>query len=164
MATTRRTIKVDGIEGLEKNLNNIQDKISAVLAPAAKAGADIIRDEARRRAPIMTGNLRRGIISQITWDKGKSAAFAGAGMDKSMNETFVKFGQPQKRAKLSEAKTLKQLVKAPTPKRYYYPSAQEYGTKNMPANSFMRPAFDSKKNAARNEIKKIVTAAIKGVR
>lgn len=163
MAT--RTIKVDGIEGLEKNINNVQDKIAAALAPAALAGADIIRDEARRRAPFKTGALKKGIISKITWAKGKSVAFAGAGMDKEMNNVFAKFGaDPGKRAKLTEAKTLKALLKAPAPKRYYYPAAQEYGTKHMPANPYMRPAFDSKKNAAKNEVKKIITAVLKGVR
>lgn len=154
--------KVDGIDALTKNIQKVQDKLGDVLAPAALAGADIIRDEARRRAPFKTGALRRGIISQITWQKSNSAAFAGAGIDKGMNDIFAKFSKDVgQRKKFTEAKTVKALLKAPAPKRYYYPAAQEYGTKNMPANSYMRPAFDAKRNAARNEIKKRVLAAIK---
>ena len=66
----KSTLKIDGLELLDKKMYEMDETLKSVLAKAAKAGADIIRDEAKRLAPVgKTGNLKRAIISQITWEK-----------------------------------------------------------------------------------------------
>ncbi len=140
------TVQVLGVKELEAKWNEIKRELINVLPNAVKAGADIIRDAAKTNVEakglILTGALRRGIISEITWEKNAPVAFAGAMMDPKMNDIFVKYSK--------------------NGKRYYYPSAVEYGHGNVPAYPYMRPAFDEKKNAAKKAVRDRINAVIKG--
>jgi HK97 gp10 family phage protein len=131
------------------------------LGTAVKAGADVIRDDAKSRVHSISGDLEKGIISTITWDKNKSKAFAGVGMDKAMNDKF--------------------LVTTKSGTRYYIPTAVEYGhrspggamniavtkkgyhkksKKGTRAHPFMRPAYKSKKSEVAQIIERYILAVI----
>lgn len=138
----KTSVKIDGIQELLRNCREVDQAVRDVLGEAVKAGADIVRDEARRRAPYKTGALHRGIKSEITWDKNKSKAFAGAGMDREMNDIFVKHTKDGK--------------------RYYYPASIEYGTPYAPAHPFLRPALDNNKARVKQVVGDKVKAAIEG--
>ena len=72
-------------------------------------------------------------------------------MDSSMTDVLAKNSKGEIiTPKWYQAKTVKKALKAKpvsTSKRSYYPASQEYGTKHMAANPFMRPAFDHKRGA-----------------
>jgi len=154
------------IEGLQEAMRNCQQVANAVkksLGPAVKEGADLIRDDARSRIHNISGELSKGIISQITWDKNASKAFAGAGMDSRMNDKFA--------------------VTTKAGARYYIPSAVEYGhrgpgaamniektkrgkrkksKKAVRARPFMRPAYKNNKKQVALIIENRIKGALKG--
>lgn len=140
MASTRTRVSVSGIEQLHKKAKQINQDVKDVLVDAVLAGADIVRDDARSRARRKSGALASGIISQITWDRNAPVAFAGAGMDKRMNDVFVKYGA--------------------NGKRYYYPSSIEYGHARAPAYPFMRPALAANKAKVRKAVRDRVKQAV----
>lgn len=156
------------IEGLQQALRSCQMTAAAVkkaLGPAVKEGADLIRDDAKSRIHNISGQLSRGVISQVTWDKNATKAFAGAGMDAAMNNVF------------------KTTTKAGA--QYYIPSAVEYGhrapgsamsiektkrgkrkksKKAVRAHPFMRPAYKSNRRQVvlivENHIKRAMQGAV----
>lgn len=157
------------VEGLHEALLSCQRtalKVKKSLGPAVKEGADLIRDDAKSRIHNISGDLARGVISQITWDKNASKAFAGAGMDKGMNDKFV--------------------VTTKHGARYYIPAAVEYGhrapgaamsiektkrgkrkksKKVVKAHPFMRPAYKSNRQRVvvivENHIRRAIQEAVK---
>ncbi len=157
------------IEGIQQAMRNCQKTAMAVkksLGPAVKEGADLIRDDAKSRIHNISGQLSRGVISQVTWDKNASKAFAAAGMDAGMNDKF------------------QTTTKAGA--RYYIPSAVEYGhrapgaamsiektkrgkrkrsKKAVRAHPFMRPAYKSNRKPVvlivENHIKRALQGASK---
>jgi len=154
------------IEGLQKAMQicrHVANGVKKSLGPAVKEGADLIRDDAKSRIHNISGELSKGIISQITWDKNASKAFAGAGMDKRMNDKFV--------------------VTTKAGVRYYIPSAVEYGhrapgaamsiertkrgkrkksKKAVRARPFMRPAYKNNKKQVALIIENRIRRALKG--
>lgn len=143
MATTRTRIDITGIEELNKKAKQLNKDIFAILGEAVLAGADIVRDAAKAKARKKSGALASGIISTVTWDKKAPVAFAGAGMDRRMNDVFVKYDKKGN--------------------RFYYPSSIEYGHPRAPAYPFMRPAMDEKKAEVRKEIREKIKAVIERV-
>ena len=153
--------EIEGIEKLKKNFVVIDQGIKNVLGKATKAGADVIRDDAKKRIHNINGDLERGVVSVSTWDKKASKAFAQVGMDKGMNNKFV--------------------VTSKVGSRYYIPSAVEYGhrapgammsiettkkgkrkksKKQIKAYPFMRPAMKTKRSDVAKIIENHVRQAI----
>lgn len=135
-------VRVEGLDKLNREFGHLKTEVIKVLPSAVKAGADEIRDAARSRAPVDSGALKSGIISAVTWDKGKSVAWAGAGMDASMNDVFAKYTKDGK--------------------RYYYPASIEYGTRLAPAHSFMKPALDNNKGRVKQIVSNRIKRAVEG--
>jgi len=132
-------VDVQGIEDFNRQVRRLRQDIFRALPEGAKAGADIVRDNASARARRKSGDMADGIISQVTWDKNAPIAFAAACLDPAKNDTFVKYSA--------------------NGKRYYYPAAVEYGHGKVPAYPFMRPAMT--KNRAK--IKKEIASRFKAV-
>ncbi|MCG3461067.1 HK97 gp10 family phage protein [Xenorhabdus bovienii] len=114
-----------------------------VLRQATYAGATVLRDEARQKAPKRTGKLARNIVaSNQKIRKGEAAAGVyvrgananGTNSDKSM--------------------------KANDPRNAYYWRFLENGTSKMAAQPFIRPAFDNKSDAAAEFAMKRLNQAI----
>ena len=88
------------IETLQKFPKNIQKN---VMVGAVRAGANIIRDEARRKVPIKTGTLKKSIVSiqrkaqngQITF----SVTPSRGGNNDGWYAHFVEFGTSHSSAK-----------------------------------------------------------------
>lgn len=136
------TIKIDGLQQLMAKSEAVNRSVRSVLGPAVKAGADIIQDDAQRRAREKSGDLKKGIVSRITWDKNASKAFAGCGMDPAMNDVFVKYTKDGK--------------------RYYYPASIEFGTRHAPAYPFMRPALDDNRARIKAVVADHIRRAVEG--
>lgn len=140
MAVTRTKVSISGIPELQKRVKELDMNMRDILVEAVLAGSDIVRDDAKSRARRKSGALASGIISTVTWDKNAPVAFAGAGMDRRMNDVFVKYSA--------------------NGKRYYYPASIEYGHAKAPAYPFMRPAMDSNKNKIRKAVRDRVKAVV----
>lgn len=159
----RINTEIIGLQQAMQRSQQVADAVKKSLGPAVKEGADLIRDDAKSRIHNISGQLSQGVISQITWDKKASKAFAGAGMDKGMNDQFV--------------------VTTKSGARYYIPAAVEYGhrapgaamsieltkkgkrkksKKQIKAHPFMRPAYKSNKQEVKLIIEKHIRQALKG--
>lgn len=135
-------VEIEGLQELREHFNYVSQSVKDALGETALAGADIIRDDARSRAPRDTGKLREGIISEVVWFKHTTKAFAGCGMDADMNDIFVKHNKAGK--------------------RFYYPASVEYGTSTAEAHPFLRPALDNNKAKVKRMIAEKIRAIIEG--
>ena len=139
-ASAKVRMDVSGIEQLNKNILALEKQMATKLGEAVLAGAEIIRDDARQRAPRDTGELAAGIVAAVTWDKKAPVAYAAAMMDKNKNDKFVKISK--------------------NGKRYYYPASIEYGHPRAAARPFMRPAMDANKRQVKAVIQKQIAEVV----
>jgi HK97 gp10 family phage protein len=114
-----RTSYLEGADKLDAALKRIGDRATGLLLrEAVQKGADIIAEDAKRRAPRKTGALAEGIHAEITTSKqGQAVA------DVSYNK-----------------------------KATWYGGLVEKGTKNMPAQPYLRPALDEKAEEAEEAV------------
>ena len=88
------------IETLQKFPKNIQKN---VMVGAVRAGANVIRDEARRKVPIKTGTLKKSIVSiQRKAKQGEikfSVTPSKGGKNSGWYAHFVEFGTSKMTAK-----------------------------------------------------------------
>lgn len=103
----RVKVEIPNLKQVIKDVDKVRLNVNSVLGKAVKEGADLIKDDALQNIHNRTGELASGVKSEVTWDKNKSKAFAGVGMDGNMNDKFVYHTQ--------------------NGVRYYIPAAVEYG-------------------------------------
>ena len=61
------TIEIKGLDTLKKRLYEFSDKLGdKVVLDSLKRGATLIRDEARRNAPVRTGRLKKAIVVKLS--------------------------------------------------------------------------------------------------
>lgn len=93
------------IEGLEEVARRIKSVLSPLEGPDVTAvllrGAKIIRDEARRRAPVYTGTLKRSIKARRGKRRAKYYATAYAAADRKIapHAHLVEYGTVKMNAK-----------------------------------------------------------------
>lgn len=147
-----KNFKIEGMKELERSFRKLGKVPQTIATKSAKAGAAIALKAARNKAPVDTGQLRKGIIL-----KGERKTVAGKKvydvmMDPAMNNVFVKMS--------ADGKT-----------RYYYPASQEYGflTVNggyIPGYHFLRDSLTENKDAIERKVletaKKEVEKALRG--
>lgn len=115
------------------------------LRAAAFEGADIIRDEVVQRAPVLTGLLKSDVLVKRLEEKS----------DGNQRQTYLitvrtgsrKYTNNRRNKQKNRAGKSYQVAAA------FYWRFIEFGTSKMPAQPFMRPAFDATKQAARAAIK-----------
>lgn len=140
------TVRIEGLAELNRALRELPQRIAnRGLRTAVYAGAKVIRDEARHRAPKAAqslgikqppaGTLKRSVIMKHIRE------LSGGG-----RQTFYvlvrqgkKYRNQGKRGNLSQDAWYWRFV--------------EFGTVKMSARPFLRPAFDMKKNDALTAIK-----------
>jgi HK97 gp10 family phage protein len=121
---------VSGLKELQAAMKELPANIARnVLRGAVNAGATVIREEAKARAPKFEGKVAKG---QPIREKSSAVL-----------QTFY-VGVRQGR---SAKKTKKGSIDA------WYARFVEFGTSKMAARPFMRPAFEAKKEAAVQAIK-----------
>lgn len=142
------TVKVSGLEGILQALNSIvpQHFQGATLQKALGAAAAPIIKDAKRRAPVLTGTLRADIYSfkdpkstptneirAITVRTGKRA-------NKTQGDAFywvwIEYGR-------GEVTTDAHKSLGTPEKGFFGKTVRAY-----PAHPFMRPAYDSEKEAS----------------
>jgi HK97 gp10 family phage protein len=163
-------LHVDGLSELKKALQQLPKNIAKnVLRGAVNAGAVVIRDEAKLRAPVMPeaapdhqppGTLRRAIIVKqipeksgatqqtyyVTVRQGKRYRGQGAKGNKSQDAFYAKwveFGHYYVPPK----------PKGASWKKHRDMTKGNAGAKWVPPKPFLRPAFEAKKRDAVAAIK-----------
>jgi HK97 gp10 family phage protein len=150
MATT--VTKIEGLAELKRALMQLPERIqSQGLAQAVYAGAAVIRDEARVRAPVYTGPIEQGHPQPGTLRK---SIILKAIRERSSRTTKVAF------VLVRHGKKYEKVGKRGRNLDAFYWRFVEYGTKKMAARPFMRPAFEAKKMAAVEAIRDRLAARI----
>jgi HK97 gp10 family phage protein len=123
------TVKVTGLDVVERRLKGLGPDISKkVLRNSVAAGARVVRKAAEGRVPVDTGTLKRSLyIKQIREESNPS---------KQTYYVGSRHGKKYQKKGLDA---------------YYFPFV-EFGTEKMAARPFLRPAFESSKDAAANAI------------
>ncbi len=129
-----------GLNELAQQLQHLPDKLAGkILDRAVGAGARLIRDEVKARAPVDTGALRSQIFCKrehhdsafesiyVVGVRNGVAHYANNVRNRRMNRA----GQTYNNAGAT-----------------YYWRFLEFGTRKMAAHPFLRPAFDAKNNEA----------------
>ena len=135
------TVKVNGLKELNAALLELPLKIRGrpLRAAVAKA-AKVVRDEARRKAPVDTGLLKREIIHT----RSRSQSAEG-------RETYIVLIR-QLMKKYADTRRNRRAGRVG--KRYkvegqaFYWKFLEFGTSKMSARPFLRPAFESRQQEA----------------
>lgn len=133
--------KVEGLDKLSAVLRELPQRIGRnALRGAVSAGAAVIRNEARLRAPVYTGDVSQGHPPPGTLKRAIFQSRVKSGCD-DQRQTFMvavkqgkKYrGQGKKGDKSQDA---------------YYWRWVEMGTAKMAPHPFLRPAFDAQKENA----------------
>jgi len=116
--------KVEGIENIQRAIEQKKVEIKKSFEKELNAGADKIVASAKSKAPKLSGNLKAAIGKNEFWDRGgKYSIYAGI----QVNEVFTRADG-------------------------WYARMQEYGTSKMKAQPYLRPAFDSEKKGINDSI------------
>lgn len=140
MANTSE-VRIEGLEELARALKELPKRLARNgLRASVYAGAKVIRDEARLKAPVATkalgpnqqppGTLKRAIIMKQIPEKSDA--------QKQVFHVAVRRGKQYR----------KQGKKGTLSQDAYYAHFVEFGTVKMSARPFMRPAFEGRKNDA----------------
>lgn len=84
----RYTIKVVNSTRLKKQLKAMPDDVQAGLRQAVKAAAKQLRGDARKRAPVLSGDLRRSIRYRVAKDGLSATIFV-----EEFYGRFIEFGR-----------------------------------------------------------------------
>ena len=111
----KRKFKMEGLSELQSSLRKLPDKLREnALKNASAAGARVIRDDAKRRVPVDSGQLRDSIVVARTFrQRGRRVRLRGAVV------IGIKGGAR------------------------FYAHLIEFGTSRRAAEPFMRPALDA---------------------
>ncbi|WP_130470643.1 HK97-gp10 family putative phage morphogenesis protein [Candidatus Magnetaquicoccus inordinatus] len=125
-------IKANGLKEVSDALKQLPAKIQQnSLRSAVYAAAAVIRNEAKQKAPVVTGTLKRAV--SITRNKKRST-----GPMQAM-KVIVRKGKKLRKV----GKTGKNLSADA-----WYAHFVEFGTKRMQPKPFLRPAYEAKKESA----------------
>lgn len=152
----RTSMKIEGLDQLRRNLRDLPINVQTrVLGNAVAKGAKVIADEARARAPVLKEPDDRrepGLLKRMV------RATRGVRRD-SEAAAFVSvrrlFGKALGRFKEKSGKS------GSHGDPWYWKFVEfEFGNSNARAQPFIRPAFDTKKEAAAEEIKRALADGI----
>ena len=115
---------------LQDKLDALKAKLQAAARPAAQAAAQVFYNEVRARVPV--GAESHGY-------KGNATAFAPGNLKAAIYQVYSKTNSV-------DGKQTYQV--SYNHKKAFYGRFLEFGTVNMAAKPFIRPAYDAQKTAA----------------
>ncbi len=125
---------IEGADRLKLAFQQLGPKLEKkILRKAVRSGIGIILKDAKRRAPRLTGRMAKALTS-------RTARYAIRQGIVSSNIVFNTKKYPEL------------VTHGKKGQRWFYPAFVEYGTDKMAAQPFVRPAFDSNKEAAANRV------------
>lgn len=137
-------VSIQGLDGLLRSLREAPKAIQGRAVQAGmRKGGNIIRDDARRRAPKASGFMASQIVTRRANAKGRQRAGVGQG-----GEYFtvgVKSGRRRKYANTNRNQRRGRTGKTYVDRGWaYYWRFLEFGTKKMRASPFLTPAGEAK--------------------
>lgn len=150
-------VEIGGLRELEAALKRLGGPVArSAMRAAARAGATVIRDEARSLVPVRTGLVRENIVVRVRRDERTSTGSAVRFSILVRTRKGV-LGRVKKGVRLHALAldpTLKrETLKAASP---YYWRYVEFGTRKAPAQPFLRPALERKSTAAMERMKAVL--------
>ena len=131
------TVRIDGLKELGEALKGLRrDMAQKAARQAVAAGASVVRAQARKNAPVDTGNLQKAIVmkrkrnTKLTEEYGVSVR-----VGKKSDVTRAKAG------------------KGALGKDAYYARFLEFGTVKLPAKPFLTPALSQNVQKATEAMK-----------
>lgn len=130
----RNSVQIDGFEKLDRKMRKLADAATArVKQRALDAGGEIIAGEARALVPVDSGQLRESIAV------GERAV--GFAASRSGDDLAVFVG--------------------PHSRDGFYGQFLEFGTVNMAARPWLRPAYDNSEGEVRSVMADILRGAVR---
>ncbi len=116
---------------INAQLATLTANVQSSMRPAAKAAAKVFYDEVRLRAPRS---------EKMHFTKGKKQSFAPGTLQKAIYQAY------------SDKRSVKGVVESYSvswnKSKAFYGRFVEFGTSRMPAHSFLRSAYEAKKEEA----------------
>lgn len=82
-------VVIEGLDELAEKLAALSDAVAgAVLEAAVRSGAQLIQNDAKRRAPYRTGTLRRSIHTEVDGDRNRAEAEIGTDVPYAARQEF----------------------------------------------------------------------------
>jgi len=142
MARSQPLLSVTGIAELDKAFDDFAKNTQRKhLRAGAKAAAVLIRDEAKARVPVRTGQLKRSLKTRALPRSRVSVGYGVISAPKGV--------------------TLKSGGTAAFHGKAYYGAFVELGTKRTKRQAFLRPAMIANENRAKALFQKAVVNSIK---
>lgn len=137
-------VSIQGLDGLLRSLREAPKAIQGRAVQAGmRKGGNVIRDDARRRAPKATGFMASQIVTRRA--NSKSRQRAGVGRSGEYFTVGVKTGRRRKYANTKRNQRHGRTGKTYVDRGWaYYWRFVEFGTKNMRASPFLTPAGEAK--------------------
>lgn len=151
----RYAVKVTGLDGIQKKLKALPKAVERkVLRSALRAGAGVIRAEARDNVAVDTGSLKKKIaVKEGDPKKYGGGVVMSVGVEKgSFFATRKRDGGVKYKRLRKGDKVQKKARGKITPARYAH--LVELGTAHSAPKPFLRPAVDSKKEETMAAIEK----------
>lgn len=138
-------VRVEGIKEVADRLRALPPELGSKgggpIRSALFAGAKVLREAAKARAPRKTGNLVQNII--LYRHRNPKAEGATEHYSVGMRKGTRRFANSARNRRKGQA-----LKKFKTAGAAYYGRFLELGTAKMAARPFLRPAFEENKEAA----------------
>jgi HK97 gp10 family phage protein len=131
------TVRIDGLKELGEALKGLRlDMAQKAARQAVAAGASVVRAQARKNAPVDTGNLQKAIV-----------------MKRKRNTNLTEeYGVSVRVGKKSDV-TRAKAGKGALGKDAYYARFLEFGTVKLPAKPFLTPALSQNVQKATEAMK-----------
>jgi len=132
-------ISIFGDKKLEKQFKKLDLKLQKkTIKKALRDSAKIVKNTAKARVGVRSGKLKKSL--KVRTEKGlKRGQFGIVVVTGTREELNIDADD-----------------------KYYYPAAVEFGTKNLPAKPYLRPAIDENRDLIFDLIASRIRSAIKG--
>ena len=147
-------VQIQGFAELDKFLKQFPAKIEGNIVRASLNAANkVIADEARLRAPVDDGDLRKSIrvSSRIFKRSGDIVSLVRAGNKKAFYAKFIEYGTARYFTGKGTGSVKGPYVIRPKTKKSLFflgQAVEQVVHEGIKPRPFMRPAFDSKKDEA----------------
>lgn len=137
---------VQGLDQVIANMRHIVSEkgIKGHMRKAVLAGSYVVRDAARAKAPVWTGRLQAAIITKYIPEQSKAGTVTYFVLAKSgkkfSQQSFMQRGFDMTNWRATKTKVVGLDA--------FYWRFVEFGTYKMPAQPFLRPAFDENRDRA----------------
>jgi len=123
-------ISLIGDKELQRKFKTLVGKVQKKIArKAIRAGAKIVLADAKNRAPVLSGKLKKSLkVKAIKRSRSTIGVLVQTGTREKLN--------------------------IPEGSKYYYPAAVEYGHGGVAAKPFLRPALDTNADRALSTIQR----------